>query len=76
MTYEEWQTSVPEEIKEDALLPKPVAKPLFKLLTQIIRLLLTIIPIERGYKMREGFGEEISDYNVTPEELVVDVPMS
>jgi four helix bundle protein len=42
-----------------------------KLLTQIIRLLLTIIPAERGYKLKE----ERASYNVDLTDLLDNIPM-
>jgi four helix bundle protein len=43
-----------------------------KLLTQIIRLLLTIIPAERGYKLKE---ERASYYDVGLTDLLDNIPM-
>jgi len=42
-----------------------------KLLTQIIRLLLTIIPAERGYKLKE----ERASYDVDLTDLLNNIPM-
>jgi four helix bundle protein len=42
-----------------------------KLLTQIIRLLLTIIPAERGYKLKE----ERASYDVDLTDLLDNIPM-
>ena len=46
-----------------------------KLLTRIIRLLLTIIPLERGYKMGDRAREAKPFYDVMSEELLDDPPM-
>lgn len=48
------------------VLPEVVAMHRIQLLTRIIRLLLTIIPAERGYKLRE---EQIS-YHLDPTDLL------
>jgi len=42
-----------------------------RLMTQVIRLLLTIIPAERGYKMKE----EQASYNVDIRELLDNPPL-
>jgi len=53
------------------VLSEAVATHRIKLLTRIIRLLLTIIPAERGYKMKE----EQASYDVGLIDLLDNVPM-
>ncbi len=53
------------------ILSEAVATHRIKLLTRIIRLLLTIIPAERGYKLKE----EQASYDVDPIDLLDNVPM-
>ena len=53
------------------VLSETVAMHRIKLLTKIIRLLLTIIPAERGYKMKE----EQASYDVGLIDLLNNVPM-
>jgi four helix bundle protein len=53
------------------LLPEAVATHRIGLLTQIIRLLLTIIPAERGFKM----AEEQTPYDARPTALLDDLPL-
>ncbi len=53
------------------LLSEPVAMHRIRLLTRIIRLLLTIIPAERGYKLRE----EPAPYHIAITDLLNDVPL-
>ncbi|HID61844.1 MAG TPA: four helix bundle protein [Anaerolineae bacterium] len=53
------------------VLPEAVATHRIKLLTRIIRLLLTIIPAERGYKLKE----EQASYDVSPVDLLNNIPM-
>ncbi|MDB6023267.1 MAG: hypothetical protein JWQ04_3124 [Pedosphaera sp.] len=53
------------------VLTEIVASHRIRLLTQIIRLLLTIIPSQRGIKLEE----EVPDYYSTPSELLNNPPM-
>jgi four helix bundle protein len=53
------------------VLSEEVAMHRIKLLTRIIRMLLTIIPSERGYKMKE----ESAAYDVEIDSLLNNVPM-
>ena len=53
------------------ILSETVATHRIQLLTRIIRLLLTVIPTERGYKMRE----EQATYDVTPTALLDNPPL-
>jgi hypothetical protein len=46
-----------------------------RLLTQIIRLLLAMIPDQRGMELRDASGEYAADGNVLPI-LLQDVPLS
>jgi four helix bundle protein len=52
-----------------------VAQHRMKLLTQIIRLLLTIIPSERGYKLRDECPDYKAEYETIPADLLTNVPM-
>jgi four helix bundle protein len=52
-----------------------VAKHRLQLLTQIIRLLLTIIPSERGYKLHEEAADYKTEYETIPADLLTNVPM-
>jgi hypothetical protein len=65
MTYEEWLASVPVELTDDPLWRMEV----------YIRLLLTIIPAERGYKMASRVEETWAHYNAVLKELLDDPPM-
>jgi four helix bundle protein len=53
------------------ILSEAVAMHRIKLLTRIIRLLLTIIPAERGYKLKE----EQASYDMGPIDLPDNIPM-
>jgi four helix bundle protein len=53
------------------ILSEAVAMHRIKLLTRIIRLLLTIIPAERGYKLKE----EQTSYDMGPIDLLDNIPM-
>jgi four helix bundle protein len=53
------------------ILSEAVATHRLKLLTKIARLLLTIIPAERGYKL----AEEPAIYDVSPEDLLDNPPL-
>jgi four helix bundle protein len=53
------------------VLTRPVAMHRIRLLSSIIKQLLTIIPHERGYKM----AEERAAYEVAPEALLTNVPL-
>jgi four helix bundle protein len=53
------------------ILPDAVFAHRIQLLTQIIRLLLTIVPATRGRKL----GEEVTEYDVIPTNLVNNPPM-
>ena len=53
------------------ILSEAVATHRIKLLTRIIRLLLTIIPAERGYKLKE----EQASYDVDLTDLLDNIPM-
>ncbi len=57
------------------VLTEPVALPRIRLLTQIIRLLLTIIPSERGYKLQEEPVKYAWDDEALPADLLTHVPM-
>ena len=57
------------------VLAEPVTLHRIRLLTQIIRLLLTIIPSERGYKLREEPAKYGRDDAVLPADLLTNVPM-
>ncbi|MCX6930337.1 MAG: four helix bundle protein [Verrucomicrobia bacterium] len=57
------------------VLTEPVALHRIRLLTQIIRLLLTIIPSERGYKLQEDPVKYEWDDEVLPVDLLTNVPM-
>ena len=46
-----------------------------RLLTQVIRLLLTIIPSERGYKLHEEAVGYEADGDVFPADLLTNIPM-
>jgi four helix bundle protein len=46
-----------------------------QLLTQIIRLLLTIIPSERGYKLQDEPLEYKAEYETIPADLLTNIPM-
>ena len=52
-----------------------VAQHRLQLLTQIIRLLLTIIPSERGYKLHEDAVDYKMEYETIPSDLLTNVPM-
>jgi four helix bundle protein len=54
------------------VLPESVATHRSKLLTQVVRLLLTIIPTERGYKMGSRTKEAQADYAALPRDLLDD----
>ncbi len=79
MTYEEWLKYSLGSARETRnwyyqsrhILGEAPALHRIRLMTQIIRLLLVIIPAERGYK----FQEEIPDYNPVPTELLNNMPM-
>jgi four helix bundle protein len=53
------------------ILSEAVAMHRIKLLSRIIRLLLTIIPAERGYKLKE----EQTSYDMGPIDLLDNIPM-
>jgi four helix bundle protein len=53
------------------VISEEVANHRIKLLTRIIRLLLTIIPHERGYKMKE----EAISYDINDDSVLNNVPM-
>ena len=53
------------------ILGETVTSHRINLLTQVIRLLLTIIPAQRGATMRE----EPTAYTATPQELLTDIPL-
>jgi four helix bundle protein len=57
------------------VLTEPVALHRIRLLTQIIRLLLTIIPSERGYKLQEDPVKYEWDAEALPADLLTNVPM-
>ena len=57
------------------VLTDTVALHRIRLLTQIIRLLLTIIPSERGYKLQEEPVEYEWNDEVLPADLLANVPM-
>ena len=52
-----------------------VAQHRLQLLTQIIRLLLTIIPSERGYKLHEEAADYKTEHETIPADLLTNVPM-
>ena len=52
-----------------------VAQHRIQLLTQIIRLLLTIIPSERGYKLQDEAQDYKTDSETIPANLLTTVPM-
>jgi four helix bundle protein len=52
-----------------------VAQHRLQLLTQIIRLLLTIIPSECGYKLQDEALDYRMDYDIVPADLLTNVPM-
>ena len=52
-----------------------VAQHRLQLLTQIIRLLLTIIPSERGYKLHEEAADYKMECETIPADLLTNVPM-
>ncbi len=58
------------------VLTDAVALHRIRLLTQVIRLLLTIIPSERGYKLQEEPVKYGWDDEVLPADLLTNVPMS
>ena len=57
------------------VLTEPVALHRIRLLTQIIRLLLTIIPSERGYKLQEEPVKYEWDDEALPADLRINVPL-
>jgi len=57
------------------VLTEHVAMHRMRLLTQIIRLLLTIIPSERGYKLQEEPVKYEWDNEILPLDLLTNVPM-
>lgn len=57
------------------VLSEPVAAHRLTLLTQIIRLLLTVIPTERGYKMGARAKETQADYDAIPRDLLDHPPL-
>jgi len=57
------------------VLTDTVATHRMRLLTQIIRLLLTIIPSERGYKLQEESVHYNLDKEALPADLLTNVPM-
>ena len=57
------------------VLTDTVATHRIRLLTQIIRLLLTIIPSERGYKLQEESGDYKMHEAVLPADLLTNIPM-
>ena len=62
MNYEELVKFVPEEITEDSLWKMEAYR--LCLLTQIIRLLITMIPQQRGYVLREqGIPYQTDQYS-------------
>ena len=56
-------------------LSEAVAAHRIKLLTQVIRLLLTVIPTERGYKMRPKAREAQILYGTVPKDLLDNTPL-
>ena len=52
-----------------------VAQHRVQLLTQIIRLLLTIIPNERGYKLQDEALDYKTEYETIPANLLTNVPL-
>jgi four helix bundle protein len=52
-----------------------VAQHRIQLLTQIIRLLLTIIPSERGYKLQDDAPDYRMDHETIPADVLTNVPM-
>jgi four helix bundle protein len=57
------------------ILTGTVATHRMRLLTQIIRLLLTIIPSERGYKLQEESVDYKMDKEILPADLLTNIPM-
>jgi four helix bundle protein len=57
------------------ILTETVAMHRIRLLTQIIRLLLTIIPSERGCKLQDESVSYVTDGEVLPPDLLTNVPM-
>jgi four helix bundle protein len=57
------------------VLTDTVATHRMRLLTQVIRLLLTIIPSERGYKLQEEYVDYNMDKAALPADLLTNVPM-
>jgi four helix bundle protein len=57
------------------VLTETVAMHRIRLLTQIIRLLLTIIPSERGYKLQDESVSYVTDGEVFPPDLLTNIPM-
>jgi len=57
------------------VLTDPVALHRIRLLTQIIRLLLTIIPSERGYKLQDETLDYKMESESVPADLLTNVPM-
>ena|SRR5881628_1992343 len=72
MTYKEWVEAVPSAIRDDPVWRVEVTEHRMELLTRIIKSLLTIIPNERGYKMRE----DESPYSADLSHLLDNPPMS
>ena len=60
MTFEEWTAGVSEEIRGDSLWKEEIVAHRMRLLGQIIRLLLTMIPEQHGRVLRES----TADYDV------------
>jgi four helix bundle protein len=58
------------------VLTDTVATHRMRLLTQIIRLLLTIIPSERGYKLQEESVDYEEHKEVLPADLLTNIPMA
>jgi len=61
--------------KSRHVLTDTIATHRMRLLTQIIRLLLTIIPSERGYKLQEQAVEYEMDKQTLPTDLLINIPM-
>ena len=59
MTFAEWMETVPQALKGDPLW----------------RMLLTIIPSERGYKRQEESVDYETDKEVLPADLLTNIPM-
>jgi four helix bundle protein len=57
------------------VLTDTVAMHRIRLLTQIIRLLLTIIPSERGYKLKEEAASYGADAEIPPADMLTNVPL-